>query len=357
VLSVTFAQTRLARLRILLHRYGDLLWWLHSSGALLIGCGVMWLGSRHHGLLRLAILQLAFVWVAALVVPALAARAKASSRWAERGRLVINYFSKNFYQQLLFFLLPLYYASASAWSWNLLFVAFLAVSAVLSTLDVVYDRHLSVKRSLMAVFFAFNLFACLNVMLPTIWSLSNAFAMRASAVLAVVAFMTILVGRRAFRWPQGWVLVGVTAAALLITVEFARPLIPPAPLRLVSGTFGVSLAGRTPPRIGTAVDRVDPGWTGLLYVVAAVYAPNGLVDRIGQRWYVNDQLVWASRFYEVTGGRADGYRLWTPQTLKEAPRGRVRVDVVTEAGQLVGRCSIPIAPAPPPDAGNPGQRF
>jgi hypothetical protein len=333
------------------------LWWLHSGWALLLGCGVMWLGSRHHGLLRLAVLQLAFVWVAALVVPALGARAGSRpSPWAERGRLVINYFSKNFYQQLLFFLLPIYYASASAWSWNLLFVAFLAVSALLSTLDVVYDRHLSVKRGLMAVFFAFNLFACLNVMLPTIWRLSNAFAMRASAVLAVVAFMTILIGRRTFRWPRGWVLVGVSAAALLVTVEFARPLIPPAPLRLVSATFGVSLAARTPPQIRTAIDRVDAGWTGRLYALTAVYAPNGLVDRIGQRWYVNGQLVWTSKFYEVLGGRADGYRLWTSQMLKEAPTGHVRVDVVTEAGQLVGRCSIPIEPAPP-DPGGPGARF
>lgn len=346
---LTFAQARLARLVSLFHRYGDVLWWLHSAWALVIGCGVMWLGSRHHGLLRLATIQLAFVWVAALFVPALAARAPEASPWVERGRLVINYFSKNFYQQLLFFLLPLYYASASAWSWNLLFVAFLAISAVLSTLDVVYDRHLSVKRSLMAVFFAFNLFACLNVMLPTIWSVSNAFAMRASAVLAVVAFMTVLAGRRAFRWPRGWFLVAAAAAALVGTIEFARPLIPPAPLRLVKPAFGLS-ANRQQANVSDAVEHLDSGWTGRLYVVTPVYAPMGLEDRIAHRWYIDGTLAWASRFYEVQGGRAEGYRLWTGLALKDARPGAIRVDVVTEAGQLVGRCHLRIVPAPRPPA-------
>lgn len=100
---------------------------------------------------------------------------------------------------MLFFLLPIYYASATGSSWNMLFVAFVAVSALLSTLDVVYDRHLSVRRGLMAVFFAFNLFACINVMLPLVWRISNAAAMRASAGLALVAFVTILFGRKRLR--------------------------------------------------------------------------------------------------------------------------------------------------------------
>ena len=107
------------------------------------------------------------------------------TKWRGRLRLVINYFSKNFYQQLLFFLLPIYYASSTGWSLNLLFVAFLAVSALTSTFDVVYDRHLSVRRGLTAVFFAFNLFACINVMLPVLWSISNRIALPVSAVLAV----------------------------------------------------------------------------------------------------------------------------------------------------------------------------
>ena len=343
---VAHGQTRRRSLSAFFERHGDLFWWLHSLWALLIGLGVMWLGARHYELLRLAVFQIAFIWIASLVVPALVDRPPDSSRWASRARLVINYFSRNFYQQLLFFLLPIYYASASAWSWNLLFVAFLAVSALLSTLDVVYDRHLSVRRGVMAVFFAFNLFACINVMLPVVWRISNAAAMRASGALALVAFVTILFGRRQVRWRTASVVFAVSAAVLVVTIEFARPLIPPAPLRLVSYAFGHELNRRTL-RVGRPVDRVDPGWTGRLYALTAIHAPMGLDDRVAHRWYENDRLICSSPFHNLVGGRMEGFRLWTSCVLTRVPGGRVRVDVQTEAGQLIGRCEVPVESPPP----------
>ena len=293
----------------------------------------MWLGSRHYGLLRVAVFQIAFIWVASLIVPALVNRPPQSSRWANRLRLLLNYFSKNFYQQLLFFLLPIYYASATAWSVNMLFVAFLAASALLSTLDVVYDRHLSVRRSLMAVFFAFNLFACINVMLPIVWRIGNGAAMRASAGLALVAFVTILFGRRRLFVRRTWVIVSAAGVALLLTVELARPLIPPAPLRLVSYSFGAALNARAL-RVTTSLDRLDPGWTGRLYLLTAIQAPMGLEDRVGHRWYENGKLMYVSPFHTLVGGRKEGFRLWTSVPLVRVPGGRLRVDVETETGQL-----------------------
>ncbi len=336
-----------SRIGALLERYGDVFWWAHSLWALLIGVAMMWLGSRHYGLLRVAIFQIVFIWVASLIVPVLVARARQRSKWAHRLRLVINYFSKNFYQQLLFFLLPIYYASASAWSWNLLFVGFVAVSALLSTLDVVYDRHLSVRRSLMAVFFAFNLFACINVMLPVVWSISNAAAMRVSGVLALIAFASILFGRRRVRWRTAGIVMSVSAALLVATIEFARPLIPPAPLRLVSYSFGQDV-NRRALRIARQVDRVDPGWNGRLYALTAIYAPMGLKDQVSHRWYINDRLVYSSPLHRLVGGRKEGFRFWTSYPLADAPAGQVRVEIETEAGQLVGRCQILVAPPAQP---------
>ena len=330
-----------SRLSAFLARYGDLFWWLHSLWALLIGAGMMWLGSRHYGLLRVAVFQIAFIWIASLIVPALVNRPPESSRWANRARLVINYFSKNFYQQLLFFLLPIYYASATGSSWNMLFVAFIAVSALISTLDVVYDRHVSVRRSLMAVFFAFNLFACINVMLPIVWRISNAAAMRASAGLALAAFVTILFGRRRLRAPLNWVIIAISAASLFATVEFGRPLIPPAPLRLASYSFGFALKARAL-QITHAVERLDPGWSGRLYALTAIQAPMGLEDRVAHRWYENDRLICASPFHTLVGGRKEGFRLWTGCKLARIPAGRLRVDIETEGGQLIGRCEIPV---------------
>ncbi|MGE5359730.1 MAG: DUF5924 family protein [Bacteroidales bacterium] len=345
---LTAARARASRLVGFLRRNADIFWWLHSLWALVIGCGVMWLGSRHYGLLRVAIFQIAFIWVASLVVATLVEHPVGSSPWAGRVRLVVNYFSRNFYQQLLFFLLPIYWAS-STFSWNLLFVGFVAVCALLSTLDVVYDRHLSVRRSVMAVFFAFNLFACINVMLPLLWSISNVVAIRLSAALALMAFVTILCGKRSVAWRRLVPVTFISAGVLFATVEFARPLIPPAPLRIVSATFGYDV-DRPTMNISNPVVRVDPGFSGRLYALTAVYAPNGLKDRVGHRWYVNGELVWASPFHELVGGRAEGFRLWTGLSLKQVPEGRVRVDVETEGGQLIGRCQVAVAAGPPADA-------
>ncbi len=343
---VTGSETRPRRLPAFFTRYADVFWWLHSLWALLVGVGMMWLGSHHYGLLRVAVFQIAFIWIASLVAPALLNRPPESSRWANRARLVLNYFSKNFYQQMLFLLLPVYYASSTR-SWNLVFVAFLAISALISTLDVVYDRHLSVRRSLMAVFFAFNLFACINVMLPLVWSVSNAIAMRVGAGLALVAFGSILYGRRGVRWRTAWPVVLASAAVLFVTVEFARPLIPPAPLRFVGYTFGLDV-NRRALSVLRPLDRVAPGWTGRLYALTAIHAPMGLEDRVTHRWYENDVLVCSSPFHRLVGGRKEGFRLWTSCPLAHVPAGWLRVDIETEAGQLIGRCELPVEPAPRP---------
>jgi hypothetical protein len=314
-------------------RHETLLWWVHSLYALAFGIGVMWLGARHYAWLRVTVFYIAFLWLAGLLVPALVDLPDHPTRWRGRARLVLNYFSKNFYQQLLFFLLPVYYASATAWSPNMLFVGFLAVSALVSTLDVFYDRHLSVRRSLAAVFFGFNLFACINVMLPTVWSISNAVAMPASAVLALVAFATIRSRRvRDLRHPHGW--VPVASSAVLMAL-----------LRLARADFGTALDRRLLVVRAPAV-TIEPGWEGRLYVVTAIKAPLGLEDRVGHRWYRNGRLVYASPFYVLVGGRTEGFRLWTHHSFGRLAAGEtLRVDTRTESGQLIGRSWIRVAPS------------
>jgi hypothetical protein len=133
-------------------RHQDKLWWFHSSYSLLLGIGVMWLGSRHFTYLRLAIFHIAFIWLSSLFLPALSRIRRIPPPWPHRIRLLINYFQRNFYQQLLFFILPIYYLSATWGAANMLFVLLLAFSAFLATMDIVYDRYLSVNWWLLAMF-------------------------------------------------------------------------------------------------------------------------------------------------------------------------------------------------------------
>ena len=324
----------------LLRRHERMLWGLHSLWALALGIGVMWMGARHYAWLRVTLFYIAFLWATSLFVPALVDRPGTNRRWRGRLRLVINYFSKNFYQQLLFFLLPFYYASATGWSVNMLFVALVAASALISTLDVVFDQHLSVRRGLTAVFFAFNLFASINVMLPTLWSISNRVALPVSAALAAVAFATIRYRLAELARFEVRLHVGLAGILLILVAALGRPMIPPAPLRVLHTEFGQGI-NRRAFEVTRPIDALPLQQAGRVYAVTSIYAPLGLRDRIGHRWYQDGRLVYASPFYWLEGGRADGFRLWTsgPVT-KVQPGTRLRVDVRTEAGQLVGRAEL-----------------
>ncbi|HXV47459.1 MAG TPA: DUF5924 family protein [Candidatus Binatia bacterium] len=326
-------------LTVWLGRHKDKLWWLHSAYALFLGIGIMWLGGRNYTFLRVTVFHVGFIWLSSLFLPKLLNHPHLSERWRLRLRLFINFFNKNLYQQVLFFVLPIYFASATLSSGNCIFVVLLGISAVLSTLDVVYDRHLSVRQSLTAIFFAFNLFALINVMLPVLWSVSNTWTTRISAVLAAIGFATLY---NPFSQPRRLrVEFGVLAVTLLLVgVEFGRFFIPPAPLRVVSAQFGSEFQQESM-RVAPELTVLEPGGTKQLYGLTAIKAPLGLSERVQHRWYKNGKLFWASPYYEVTGGRDQGFRLWTRVTMDSIEPGMtVRIDVETEGGQLIGRAGI-----------------
>jgi hypothetical protein len=323
-----------------LDRHQDKLWWFHSSYSLLLGVGVMWLGTKNFTYLRLAVFHIAFIWLTSLAFPWLARLQPLPEKWRRRLRLLINYFQRNFYQQLLFFILPIYYLSATWGASNMLFVLLLAVSALLATLDIIYDRYLSVNRRLLAVFFAFNLFACINVMLPVVWNFKNSFALRLSALLALAGFVSFNFTLRGVKNRDRLRLI-LAAALLLVGVsEIGRPLIPPAPLRLLSSGFGLGINPESK-ELSDLLLHLPSGGPFKIYALTCILAPLGLKERVGHHWYLNGKLVYASPFIKISGGRATGFRLWTFRTLENiTPRSTLRVDVLTEAGQLIGRVRL-----------------
>ena len=164
------------------------LWWLHSVWALAFGVGVMWLGARNFAYLRIAILHVAFIWVTSIALPLIVRSGTLPLVWRRRSQLVINYLNKNFYQQLLFFILPIYWLSTTPGSRNMLFVALLATAALLSTMDLVYDRHVAMQRVLTALFFAFSVFAGAAAALPILWQIESVTALwMAAASLSTVS--------------------------------------------------------------------------------------------------------------------------------------------------------------------------
>jgi len=325
-----------------LHLHEEKLWWLHSFYALILGIAIMWLGKRNFSYLRLVVFHISFIWLSSLFLPKLLNHPRLPAPWAPRLRLLVNFFNKNLYQQMLFFVLPIYYASATLGSRNIAFVLLVALSATFSTLDVLYDRHLAVKRGLTAGFFAFNLFTLINVMLPILWNVGNSLATRVSAALAFLGFLSLYyptsqskIRRRALAFGIGILIFGL--------VESGRLFIPPAPLRLASVEFGREL-DKDSLRIVSPLTELQPNQPLRLYGVASIKAPLGLTERVRHRWYENGKVIFASPFYNMVGGREEGFRLWTSFSFKTlAPGTKVRLDLETEGGQLIGRAGLKTA--------------
>lgn len=322
-----------------MRRHEQKLWWLHSLYALVLGIGLMWLGKQNFTYLRVAVFHISFIWLSSALLPKLLAYRRFPLSWAPRLRLIVNFLNKNLYQQMLFFVLPIYYASATIDSRNIIFVSMVCFSALLSTLDIVYDRHLAAKRLLTASFFAFNLFVLINVMLPILWSVSNTLATRVSGILAFIGFLTLGYPAAPSFLRRVATLV---CAAILFTglVELGRPFIPPAPLRIATVEFGTNFEPQSLQML-VPITVLRPGNSLQLFGLTAIKAPLGLREKLRHRWYENGKAVYASSFHDIVGGRAQGFRLWTSYTFPEiAPGAIIQLDLETEGGQLIGRAAL-----------------
>ena len=325
-------------LRARLARHEAALWWLHSAYVLALGAGIMWLGARNYAWLRYSGFYLAAIWVLSLFLTNVVHRHEGV--WWGRARFLVNYVNKNLYQQLLFFVLPIYAGSTTWSSRNVVFLVVLAASAVVSTLDLVYDRVLSARRVLAAWFFAFNAFAVVTVALPVTFGVGLQQSARAGAVAGAAGFVTLAWRLWRLGRPTAWAGVAAGALVVFLAAEYARPLVPPAPLHLTSAEFGSGLdRGRM--QITGRLTRLPASGAGRLYAVAALRAPLGLRDRVELRWYRDSALAWVSPVHTVSGGRREGFRLWSSFDLARARGARtVRLDVVTAGGQLVGRAEL-----------------
>jgi len=86
---------------------------VHSAYALLLGVVMMRLSTRNFVFLRFAVVYIAFIWATSLILPSVLENAGVSVCWKERLRLLLNYFQRNFYQQVLFFILPFFGVATS----------------------------------------------------------------------------------------------------------------------------------------------------------------------------------------------------------------------------------------------------
>ena len=147
---------------------------------------------------------------------------------------VSSYVTRVVYQETLFFLLPFYAYSTVFDSPNVVFLALLAGLAVLSCLDLVFDRWLRTRPVFALAFFAVVAFAALNLLLPLLIGLAPRVSAPAAAVLAVGGAAPLALRTMRTRFHARLWLVGVAVVILAVPVGLPG-LIPPVPLRMDLG--------------------------------------------------------------------------------------------------------------------------
>lgn len=338
---------RLGALRRLALRHERLFWTLHSVWALGWGVVFVLLGKDRPGLLRWGLASVGAVWLTSLALPALLAGSRLPEERKGPTRRLVLWGQKWLLQGLSFFLLPLYHRSATYASPQALFMALLAAAALAATVDVVYDEVVTRKRPLLGLFLSFVAFATANVSLPMVWRVAGLWNLLASGLLATAVFVSFVATRGIGRSAFAVLRTALVALFFLALVTLGRPAVPPAPLRLVSAQLGLALA---PNGLDVAepLSALPPLRAVLLHAVAAVQAPAGLAEGVRHVWSIDGDVVFESRVIGITGGRERGFRSRSAVTLHGLrPGQRVRLEVETARGQVIGRAELHVERASP----------
>ena len=347
-------RARLAALQGLALRHERLFWTLHSVWALGWGVVFVLLGKDRPGLLRWGLVSVGAVWLTSLALPALLAGSRIPARRKEAARKLVLWGQKWLLQGLSFFLLPLYHRSATYASPQALFMALLAAAALAATVDVVYDEVVTRKRPLLGLFLSFVAFATANVSLPMVWRVGGLWNLFASGLLATAVFVSFVATRGSGRPAFAVLRTTLVALFFLALVTLGRPAVPPAPLRLVSAHLGLALAPNGLD-VSEPLSALPPTRAVRLHAVAAVQAPAGLAEGVRHVWSVDGDVVFESRVIGITGGRGRGFRSRSAVTLRDLrPGRRVRLEVETAHGQVIGRVELHVEgprPAPPRSTG------
>ncbi len=339
---------RLARVRLFLKKHGHKFWWLHSIWALCLGIGVMLLARKGFEYLRWVATAMGGSWLLFLVFFRLyrsGARRKVEGKAAKVGFVAMTYVMKNMYQGMLFFLLPFYWNSSTFGSANFWFVVGLAVCALLSTLDVVFDNYVMRWRALASLLYLVTVFGCLNLVLPVLLPAWPVFwTLLLAAGLSAMVFLTLHIRLRFLVTRAGIVLTLVVMAVAISGAYAGRRAIPPVPYYLQATAAGtVSLAD------GRVVDA--PGPVPAVELPKVVATTDVALPAGGNEPF---QHIWRREGREIARvtpqssrleGKPHALRLRSQLPAKQLPDERLGewvVDVETAGGQLVGRADFTV---------------
>lgn len=333
------------RLERLHARWGRVFWALHSVWALVTGAGVLVLAHNRYGFVPWMALFLGLTWASTLYFSRLAPQLVSPAGRFARG--FVSYLTRVMYQETLFFLLPFYMYSTTVPSANAAYTLLLAGLAVLSCLDLPFDRLLRTRPWFGFAFFFLVTFSALQLLLPLIVHLPVHWSSEIAAGAAFSSAVPLASNPGLLRNPRRLLRLGGGLVLTLVAVRLLLPVIPPVPLRLSKVRFAGQFdraALRAPHEFEHSMPLAELH-RGELYSVVTLFAPTHLASNLVLRLTHQGREVRRSRDIEAIAHRG-GYRIWD---MARAPAGGFRpgsytLVVRTREGQLVGRARLEVRP-------------
>ena len=301
--------------------------------------------DRHRaGFARAMAIVMLVSWIWLMLENLLTKRFKSRFGWEVPPGL-LRYATQLIHQESLFFCLPFFFVTTTWNSGQALFTGVLTLAGLAAITDPVYYKFLSVRRWTFLGYHTLTLFAVLLTALPIILHLSTPQAYVWSlGVAAVLSFPSLIGSLKLAGWRR-W-LISLMLMLVLGAVGWqARLWVPPSTLWLgeVAVTEQFDDLSRKP---GVSVESISAAQLKSqgLYAFTRINAPRGLKERIYHVWQHDGQIVDRIAL-DIHGGGKEGYRSWThKQNFPDDVVGDWQVQVVTEAGQMIGVLRFEVTP-------------
>ncbi len=261
------------------------------------------------------------------------------------GREVTSYLTRTLYQETLFFLLPFYAYSSVFGSLNMVFVGLLAGLAILSCLDLVFDRLLNTHATFAMLFFVVVAFAALDLLLPMVFGLNPSVA-RPIAALAAVGSAFPLAWGPGIATPRGKSWSIAAGVGMLVVLVVTPGLVPPVPLRMQDVIFGSQIDEETLEIAAFATDRVPINeLNGRLIIRVGVFAPSSVPATVRLEWRRDGEVVKESRPIKILAHESV-FRVWDGlrEDLVPILPGSYKVTLSTGDGGVFGTARIEVVP-------------
>ncbi len=316
--------------------------WGISLGSLALGLVTLLVFRRGIGYFPWFVGYLLLLWLAAVVFAE--TRRELAARGPKLLWRALDYTVQTLFHGLLVFLLPIYYGSTTLASANVGFLLFLAVAAVLTSVDPWYRAILTRYRRVEILLFGFGLFASLNVAFPLV-GVQTTWALPLTGILSLLVLTPVLHRGPKRSWPGALLRAGLWGVVAALLLWLLRAYIPPVPMQMTRGTFARSVSLLEPQETFTTLPVSEARAWGGLTAFTAIAAPAGLHEPIYHVWQKDGTIVARVPLALMGVEHPGGFRTYSRKTgLGINPAGSWTVDVLTTYDQLIGRIRLTVTP-------------